>query len=435
MQEQDPHSELRQEEIQEILGVVPPWILRWGILTLFFVFIALLAGAVWFKYPDRIYSQITVTTSNPPVLMNARKDGRIQALLVKDNEEVKAGQLLAVLESSADYNEMLSLESEIARYRNEVQFLDSVGRLDFPKGEYQLGEWQAAFARFQKAHQDLMDFLAQGVYQARVKALKKQLADYRLLYERQNRQRLIRSEEMALEEKQYQRVQGLFETGAIAAAEMESAKTRYLKSSYDMETARTVLAQTQIQIDQIDHQIIDNEKEYHEVKAQKINGLNETIELVAGIVADWKLNYTFISPVEGVISLTRFWSTNQFIKAGERVMTVITGNPGPVLGKVLLPLRGAGKVNPGQKVLVRLDKYPYMEFGMVVGRVEGISQVADQDFYSVEISFSDGLVTSYKKTLELSQGMTGQAEIITQEMSFLVRVINPLKNLIYRNRV
>ncbi|MFO7617191.1 MAG: HlyD family efflux transporter periplasmic adaptor subunit [Bacteroidales bacterium] len=306
--------------------------------------------------------------------------------------------------------------------------------LEFPVGLVQLGEWQPGYARLHKARQELIDFLRQDSYHLKIKAVKKQALDHRLLYDRQYQQRLIRSEELTIEEKQFNRMRDLYESGAISSSEFESAKSRFLKASYELESARTILAQSQIQIDLLQNQAIDLQEEYEEVRAQKVNAVAEALEMVAGMVQDWKLNYAFFSPVSGTVSLTRFWSENQFVKAGDRIMTILTGEPGPLTGRLLLPLRGAGKVQVGQKVLVRIDRYPYMEYGMLTGRVESVSEVADQEHYSVEVVFPDGLLTTYRKMLELSQGMTGSAEIITGELSLLVRIINPVRNLVYRNR-
>jgi len=47
-----PDIELRSEEFQELLGVVPPWILRWGITVLAVVVVVLLIGSAIIKYPD-----------------------------------------------------------------------------------------------------------------------------------------------------------------------------------------------------------------------------------------------------------------------------------------------------------------------------------------------------------------------------------------------
>jgi multidrug efflux pump subunit AcrA (membrane-fusion protein) len=433
MSKENQNIELRQEEIQEILGGIPPWVIRWGSLTLAIVFVGLIAGSIWFKYPDRINSQITLTSANPPVVLNARQSGRLELLLVSDKSQVKKGQLLAVLESSADSRDMLEVDSLMDFDHDRMADPDSLGSYVFPGRDYQLGEWQPSLAAFVKARKDLLDFRQQGSNQARIAALRKQLKDYKLLYDRQYRQRLIKAEEMDIQQKQYQRLEALRDSNAISSKEFESGKSVYLKAQYDLESARSTLSQTQIQIDEIEHQIVALDKEFLEARDQKVNILAQTFEQLAGTVSNWKLNYAFIAPIDGTVTFTRVWSRNQFVKEGDRVMTILSGEPGPVIGKVLLPLRGAGKVKPGQKAIVRIDRYPYMEYGSLQGRVGSMSLVADQDYYSVEISFPNGLKTTYNQTLAFNQGMSGQAEIITDELSLLVRIINPLRSILKRN--
>jgi multidrug resistance efflux pump len=433
MKTRDPNIELRQEEIQEILGIIPPWVIRWGSLTLTVVFIGLIAGTNWFKYPDRITSLLTLTSMNPPVVMNARQNGRIELLTISDTNSVVKGQLLAVLESSARIADILEVDSLMEHYRNLLANPDSISFYEFPLKNYQFGEWQASLAAFSKARKDLNDFNQQRSNEARILSLKKQQKDYKLLYDRQFRQRQIKSEEMDIQEKQYQRLVALRDSSAISLKEFESGASVYLKAKYDLESSRSILSQTQIQIDQLDHEIIGIEKDYLEVRDQKSNLLTQSFDQLAGTVSNWKLNYAFIAPIDGTVTFTRVWSQNQYVKQGDRVLTIISGEPGPVLGKVLLPLRGAGKVKAGQRVIVRIDKYPYMEYGSLQGKVESISMVSDQEFYSVEISFPDGLITTYKKELIFNQGMTGQAEIITEELSLLVRIVNPLRSIIKRN--
>jgi len=435
MKTSDPNIELRQEEIQEILGVVPPWVIRWGSLTLAIVFVGLIIGTVWFKYPDRITSQLTLTTLNPPVVMNARQNGRIELLTIGDTSLVKKGQLLAVLESSARIADILEVDSLMVHSHKLLANPDSIRFIVFPQRDYQVGEWQASLAAFSKARKDLNDFNQQGSNQARILSLKKQQIDYKLLYDRQYWQCQIKLEEMDIQEKQYQRLIALRDSNTISLKEFESGTSVYLKAKYDLESSRSILSQTQIQIDQLDHEIIGIEKDYLEVRDQKSNLLTQSFDQLAGTVSNWKLNYAFIAPIDGTVTFTRVWSQNQYVKQGDRVLTIISGEPGPVLGKVLLPLRGAGKVKAGQKVIVRIDKYPYMEYGSLQGKVERISMVSDQEFYSVEISFPNGLRTTYNKELVFNQGMSGQAEIITEELSLLVRIVNPLRSILRRNAI
>lgn len=433
MKIKQPDTELRQEEIQDILGIIPSRVARWGTVIIGSVLVLLFVGAALFSYPDRIRSTLTITTANPPVLIKAKQNGRLLILNVKDNDRVVKGELLGVLESSADYQDMLRLDSLIMSFQPDSARAIVPGLVTGATPELNLGEWQSAYSAFRKSLQELADFKLLERHPARIASLKQQLQDYKLLYDRQYRQRLIRSEELALKENQYNRVLQLSDSGTVAITTLEAAKSELLRAQAEVEGARTLLSQTKIEMDRLQYLTLTEEKDYREILDQKINSLNQVLSLMSGMLADWKLNYAFISPVSGTVSFTRFWTKDQQVKTGERVMAVLPEEPGPIVGKLLLPVRGAGKVKPGQRAIIRIDQYPYMEFGVLKGHVESISALPDEDRYSVEINFPDGLITNGLKELRYTPEMTGQAEILTDKMSFLVRIIHPIRSLLQRN--
>jgi HlyD family secretion protein len=101
------------------------------------------------------------------------------------------------------------------------------------------------------------------------------------------------------------------------------------------------------------------------------------------------------------------------------------------LGKLKFPVAGSGKVAKGQKVLIRLDNFPYAEFGMLEGKVASLSLIPEITpqgaFYAAEVILENGLTTNYGKTLPLNQEMSGSGEIITKKLSVFERLISPLK--------
>jgi HlyD family secretion protein len=110
-------------------------------------------------------------------------------------------------------------------------------------------------------------------------------------------------------------------------------------------------------------------------------------------------------------------------------MTIVPENPGELIGRVELPVRGSGKVKTGLRVNVKFDNYPYMEYGIVKAEVRNISLVPEDNFYILEVSFPDGLVTTYGNHLELQNQISGDAEIITEQLRLIQRIFNPLKSL------
>ena len=85
------------DEIQEIMGRIPGWVIRWGISVVFAVFMILLGVSYFFKYPKVVVAPIELTTSNPPADLIARATGKIAYLLVDNNQHVSRGDIIAVL--------------------------------------------------------------------------------------------------------------------------------------------------------------------------------------------------------------------------------------------------------------------------------------------------------------------------------------------------
>ena len=103
--------ELRSEEVQEVMGQIPAWIVRWGITILFIVVLALLVGSYFFRYPDVITTEMTLTSRHPVAEVVARSSGKINELYVFNGQEVKMGAPLAVVENPARTEDVFRLEA------------------------------------------------------------------------------------------------------------------------------------------------------------------------------------------------------------------------------------------------------------------------------------------------------------------------------------
>ena len=104
----------RSEEIEEILGRAPSWIMKWGISWWFAVIVMLLAGSIWIKYPDKITAPIRISTSHPAVDLNIQgRGGVIEKMMVHEGDTVQKGQLLLTLESAASVHDVFALEDKL----------------------------------------------------------------------------------------------------------------------------------------------------------------------------------------------------------------------------------------------------------------------------------------------------------------------------------
>jgi HlyD family secretion protein len=94
---------------------------------------------------------------------------------------------------------------------------------------------------------------------------------------------------------------------------------------------------------------------------------------------------------------------------------------------LIITQRSFGKIKEGQQVLVRFSGYPHSEFGSVTGTIDYLSDIPVRDsLFFAKVEFPDGLNTNYGYELTPKNGMTGTAEIITQDMRLIRRIYNNL---------
>lgn len=89
-----------------------------------------------------------------------------------------------------------------------------------------------------------------------------------------------------------------------------------------------------------------------------------------------------------------------------------------------LPIEGIGKVEIGHHVILKLDAFPYREFGVIEGRVKSVSPSFDDNSFDVAISLANGLQTQNGKKITLPMRLKGKAEIMTNDKSLLKRIFD-----------
>jgi multidrug resistance efflux pump len=425
--------ELRSEEVQDILGHVPAWIVRWGILLILITVILIIAGSWFFKYPDIKRANVIITTENPPATLIARTNGKIQKLFVKDNQNVTTGTRLAIIESAADYRDVLLLDEITSEIRHIIPNFDMLVTLDL-SSDYKLGVIQQAYANFLKTHKDYQNFIALNYHEQKINALKSEVGKLEQHLKNLRDIRSLHKSELDLIQRQFKRDSDLFVWRAIAEAEYDKSKANLLGKKYEYQQSELDESQTDLQIATRNQDILDLELTASEERIRQENAWQASFENLVAEISKWKQNYLLEAPIDGIVSFTAYWSENQNVREGDRVMTIIPANQGKIIGKINLPVQGAGKVAINQQVNIKIDNFPYLEYGMVRGIVRNISLVPDNQGYTVEVDLPDGLTTYYKKEIPFKQEMQGTAEVLTDQRRLLDRIISPIRTLITQQR-
>lgn len=133
------------------------------------------------------------------------------------------------------------------------------------------------------------------------------------------------------------------------------------------------------------------------------------------------------SPVSGKIAFSRVLLSGFRLSAGESVLSVVPPSHGDYVGIVQIPVRDMSQLRVGQSADIKLDLYPYMQYGILQGKVSFIAQLPVDGYYSVLVTLATDNVSSYGKDITLQPAMTGTVNIITRNMSLLERLIVPVR--------
>ena len=413
------------EYLQVVLNTPLQWVLRWGQSVVLLLILMLLALGWLIRYPDRIPAQIVITTPHPPLPVVARMDGPMARLLVQDHDFVRQGALLAVIQSAAQYEQVLRLKETLNSFDATVssEFSNTLS-LD---STYSLGPLQEAYAKLQKAEQDyrLHRQITSEDHQRR--AIERQLQRYQdLLIQQQNQQELLRRQK-ELAEIDYRRHQGLHASQTIADKTLEEQEQVWLEAQESYEAVGTALSHTRVQIAELKREW-HKFRDLHTLQEEKLrSALRSATEQMRSDIHRWEEQYFLYAPQSGYVSLFDVRSEQQFAKAGQTVMSIVPNESQPVIGQLRVPIQNSGKLAQGQSVRIYLDNYPYQQYGTLSGMVETISLLPQQNQYHVTISFPQGLTTQYHHTISFQQQLQGRAEIITDELRLLERIFYSLR--------
>jgi multidrug resistance efflux pump len=420
--------ELRSEEVQDILTKIPHWIIRWGSLVVLVILLLLFLVSWMVKYPDIITTEITITTQFPPEKLVARTSGKIQAILIDDKAIVNENTPLAVIENAANYKDVFLLKA----ITDTISLTNS--KFPFEKLQAaQLGEIENSFAMFQKEYiaSELNKQLQPYKVESSAQSFEaKQLKERLQLLEGQKE---INQSELQLLKTDVERYEKLFKKGVISAQEIEKQRLIYLQAEKNYKSLLSSISQLKSSINELNRSS----------KTTVINQSTTSINLERSVmqsfyqlkkaIKDWELNYVFRSSVKGTVSFLQIWSENQTINAGENMFAIIPSAEKGYIGKVKAVAQNSGKLQIGQKVNIRLANYPDREFGVIEGKLKTISLTPDKEGnLLLDIELPNGLQTSYKKQINFQQEMTGTADIITEDLRLLERLLYQFRDVFRR---
>jgi len=299
-----------------------------------------------------------------------------------------------------------------------------------------LGELSSVYFSFRNAMEKLAQYRSGQPYDKKRASLVSLLKSQTELFDYNRKQMDTRTRSLKLSGKSMHRDSILYGSSAIAELDLDRSAISYLgllENTLAMSKDDALYRQ---QIEDTRHKLqllkVEQQQAEQQLRMDVISGYNELVNSIR----QWKQRYLFVAPFTGTLENLNFWHENDFLQAGTETFSVLPAD-NPLLGQVFLPSQGAGKVEVGQKVIIKLENYPYMEYGSVNGQVRSISMLTNQaeaitrqnnmHTYLVTVDLPKRLTTNYGAALDFRYEIKGVAEIVTKRRRLLERLFDNLK--------
>lgn len=427
----DEADRIYSSEVREIISSRPAWLVRNGIALFFAIIVVLFTGSFFIQYPDIIKAPVRIVGKNLPKQVLSKSEGKLIALFAKENDQVQEGELLAVLQSSADYQQVLFLDKWIeAQLKNLTDYKITLtnecwNNIETLPALNTLGD-------IQKYYQDLTQQVYQlglsapnGYFEQKKQAISKELNTLAALNQNAQSQKRLIEQDLQMQEHLLRVNEELVKEKVIAPLDLNKDKSAVIAKQQQ-------LVQVDANTINQSNSAISKQKELIEI-SKNANDIQENFIIALlnakTAIIEWKNRYMIIASETGKIQMASFYQTNSWIKAGQEFFYIIPSQPS-YFAEVFASQQNFGKIRKGQEVHIALNSYQRNEFGVLDGIITNIPTVPYRDTaFLIRVELSRGLVTNYKKQILFSNNLNGTAEIITENASLADRLLYQWRGL------
>jgi len=419
--------EIRSEEVQEIISHVPNWIIRWGITMIFVVFLIFLTVSWFVKYPDVLKAKVMITSNPAPIEIIARADGPL-ALLKEDGATVQPGEPLAYIKSEVSYEDVLLTEQLLEEIMS-ASFSEEGLREFSGRSGLRLGGLTTYETAFRRDAEVWLSFGSQKSHAKQIAQLKKQQQSLQLMAQNQEQQLVIYGIEMLLAKQKFTADSMLHAQKVTAPFEFAEQKAAYMRELRAYKNTEAALLNNQLQYEQLQTQIVQLESAGTEEEVRLKTALKGNHHELTEQISRWKQQYLLNSSIAGKVAYLEILQEGKMVDAGNRLFTVLPDTD-DIFAYAELPLAGSGKVKEGQNVNIRLESYPYEQYGMLTGKIVELSPIPNEHGYILKLELPAGLNSTYNKQLAFRHNLTGETEVITEDVRLLERVFYGVRRIL-----
>ncbi len=414
------------EEVSDIIERIPIGWTKLVLSVMTATMLVILSLGFVIEYPDTVAGQISITGEKAPVRMVATSSGRLH-LLVENHAEIREGTCLGYIETGTSYEDLMKLEKICASAPTPNTYIELPTQL-------KLGELSGYYNDYVLAYTQYDQIRRTKVYDNMRRTLRNQQASDLKVSDNLKREISLHEKALCNMTEQYDADSILYGLGAMSAENFAQQQNNLLSAQRSNLELKSSELQKLSEIHSVDIELAKVDVKVREELTSSFHSMIAKYNVLTNQIRQWKELHLFLAPMAGKLQYLGFWRDNLFVQNSTEVFSILP-QKNKMLGELIIPSSGAGKVSLGQDVNVKLSDYPYDEYGYVRGRVESLSTLTRNvesreglvKAYLVVVSFPEGLRTNFGKDLSLNFESIGTGEVITEKRRLIQRLFDNLK--------
>lgn len=425
----------RSDQVKEILGQAPNWVIQWGISVVFLIIIMFIVGSSMLSYNDIIPARVTITSENPPAHLTANVTGKLTSVFVEAGQKVEADEVLAVIENTANFEDIQLLKKTMESFKPKESDFDSLAYVLPTK--LKLGSVQPAYNQFRAQYLTYLNYTIFSEDKNQAANIRLQLGRVRNRLRNSQNQLELQQKELDNAKSLYEKYKRLFGNGSVSEREYKDYENRYYSSQRSYEALLSAIENDRNSILTLQNNLRQASVGDKSSEISTDQNLEQAKQDLENQILQWEQLYVLKSPIKGEVTVFDIWSKYQNVTVGQDLFTVIPDEIEGIIGRVSFPVANSGKIKVGQSVIIKLDSYPYQEWGSLSGKIiniSGVPQLSAQGGQAMYVAYLrvDSLSSSFEKPIDFKQEMEGTAEIVVEELTVMQRIFYQLREVFSR---
>ncbi|MDY6980940.1 MAG: HlyD family type I secretion periplasmic adaptor subunit, partial [Pseudomonadota bacterium] len=352
----------------DVVKQPPPPLSRWILYTIALLLFILILWAIFGQLDIVARAEGKLIPQTRLQIVQPFEGGRVAEIRVKEDEFVKQGQLLLVMDAHLSEADTKKLHSELQATRLQLRSIEA--ELD---GEAFTRQEEENAGIFDKAYQQYQERRNKYQYQLNQKQAILRQAEQDLKAATEIYKKL--KETLPIHQANEEAINRLGEKGyATRLAILEKQRIR-IEAEQDLRAQKHVIESTRGKIEETQEGLNQLKSAYRQDLLTKQIALQQKVEQLQ---QDWlKQEYRneqleLKAPQDGYVKDLATYTQGSIVPAGNVLLSVVPVNE-PLQAEVFVSNHDIGFVRPGQSVKVKLLSYEFQKYGMIDATVESVS--------------------------------------------------------------